>query len=112
MVKLENIGSEAYQRHVVTFEESEVVIGLRFHPTVAMWTIDVEYKGIQALGYKLSVNVLHMRSRNYPFDFIVVDNSGNDLDPFRLDDFTVGRCNLYMLGSDDMEGIRNAPVPL
>ncbi|WP_286931338.1 hypothetical protein [Marinobacter sp.] len=54
-----------------------------------------------------------MESRNLPFDFIVTDESGNGLDPFRLDDFEQGRCRLYLLEPEDMLRVRNnAEVPL
>lgn len=111
-IGIDNITDEAHQRHTIIFEESEVVISLRFHPTVGMWTIDIEYKESMLFGYKLSVDVLHIRSRNMPFDFTVVDDSGAGLDPFKIDDFSTDRCSLYMLQSDDMELIRGAPVPL
>jgi hypothetical protein len=111
-IQIENIDGDAHQRHTVLFGESEIVISLRYHPTVEMWTLDVTYGDRQALGYKLSVGVLHMRSRNFPFDFVVGDNTGQGLDPVRLDDFETGRCSLYMLDAADMEAIRGAPVPV
>ena len=85
---------------------------LRFYPTVGMWTFDATYKDTQILGRKLSVGVLHMLSRNMPFDFLVSANAGTGLDPFRLDDFSTERCSLFMLEADDMEVLRGAPVPL
>ena len=112
MRRVENITAEAHQRHVIIFEESEIELTLRFHPTVEMWTFDATYKGVIASGYKLSVGVLHMESRNLPFDFIVTANAGTDLDPFRIDDFSADRCSLYLLESADMEEIRGVPVPL
>ena len=49
---------------------------------------------------------LHMVSQNQPFDFEVLDNSGLGIDPFKLDDFSAGRCSLYVLERDDMVSIR------
>ena len=112
MIRLDNITDETHQRHTIVFEESEIVLVLRFHPTVGMWTFDATYKDSQVLGRKLSVGVLHMVSRNLPFDFIVTANAGTGLDPFRRDDFSTGRCTLNMLEADDMEVVRGAPVPL
>ena len=112
MIRIENISGETHQRHTVLFEESEIILTLRFHPTVEMWTFDTEYKGIVASGYKLSIGVLHMQSRNLPFDFVVVDQGSTGLDPIRLDDFSTDRCALYMLEAFDMEAIRDAPVPI
>lgn len=111
-IRIDNITDEAHQRHTIIFEESEVIISLRFLPVVESWVLNVQYKTVTANGYKLSLGTLHLRSRNLPFDFVVLDNSGTGLDPYRLDDFSENRCQLYMLNSDDMEAIRNAPVPI
>lgn len=112
MIKIENISDETHQRHTMLFEESEIILTLRYHPTVEMWAFDIEYKDVVASGYKLSIGVLHMRSRNLPFDFVVTDQGGTDLDPIRRDDFSTGRCALYMLEASDMEAIRDATVPI
>lgn len=112
MRQIENITDEPHQRHVIVFEESEIALELRFLPTVEMWFLGVEYKGVVASGYKLSAEVLHLRSRNFPFDFTVADLNDDGIDPFRADDFATGRCALYLVESPDMETIRGAPVPL
>ena len=111
-IQIENIDSDPHQRRTVLLAESEVVVSLRFHPTVEMWVIDVEYKDRSVQGFKLTVGCFHMRSQNFPFDFIVVDNTDQGLDPFRRDDFESGRCSLYMLDAEDMEAIRGTAVPL
>ncbi|MBL1319597.1 MAG: hypothetical protein JKY80_01945 [Mariprofundaceae bacterium] len=112
MIQIENITAEAHQRHTILFQESEVILTLRFYPTVSMWCFDAEYKTSVVSGMKLSVGVLHMRSRNLPFDFAVIDTLGDVIDPFRLDDFETGRCELYMLEPADMALIRATPVPI
>ena len=111
-VKIQNITDETHQRHTIIFDGSEIIVALRFHPTVEMWVLDIEYKSQLANGHKLSVGVLHMRSRNFPFDFVVIDAEDVGLDPFRRDDFSTGRCALYLLDAADMEAVRDAPVPL
>lgn len=111
-VKIQNLTSEANQRHTILFEESEIILVLHYHPSIEMWTINVEYKGQEVNGIKLSLGVLHMESANLPFDFVCNDTAGLGIDPFKLDDFAQARCELYMLESDDMETIRDAPVPI
>ena len=111
-IRIQNITDQPHQRHTIIIDESEVELSLRFHPTIQMWVIDVEYAGRVASGFKLSLSVLHMESQNFPFDFVVDDTSGTGLDPFRLDDFATGRCRLYMLDAADMEDWRGAPVPV
>jgi len=71
---------------------------------------DAEFGNNQVYGLKLSVGVLHMLSQNQPFDFICIDRSGNGIDPFQGQDFSGGRCNIYMLEAADMELIRGAAV--
>lgn len=112
MIKIENFTDDTYQRHVILFEESEIRLDLRYHPTIEQWTADVVYKDKGVYGLKLSVGVLHMRSRNLPLDFWVTANAGTGLDPFRRDDFSTGRCTLYMFETADMETVRDASVPL
>lgn len=111
-IQIQDITDEPHQRHVILFEESEIILILRFHPTVEIWTIDVEYKERQAYGYKLSTGVLHLLPLNLPFDFVVSDQSGSGLDPIRVDDFSTDRCALYMLEAADLEDIRGGPVPI
>lgn len=111
-IQIENISDETHQRHIILFEESEIALTLRYYPTVQIWCADVEYKDSAAYGHKLSGGVLHMRSRNFPFDLTVTVENGSGLDPFRADDFLTGRCKLYLLDAADMELIRATPVPL
>jgi len=51
-----------------------------------------------------------MLSQNQPFDFICIDRSGNGIDPFTRQDFSGGRCNIYMLEAADMEQLRGVEV--
>jgi len=113
MKRIINITSEPIQRHTVLFEESEVILTLRFYPKTQHWTFDAEYNGKAVYGVKLSVGVLHMVSQNQPFDFFCEDRSGNGIDPFQRDDFSNDRCRLYMLETADMVAVRRgAEVPL
>lgn len=113
MIKIDNITDETMQRHIVIFQRSEVILTIRFYPRTEMWCFDVEYNDRAVRGLKLSVGTLHMLSQNQPFDFVVTDNSGNGIDPFKIDDFSNERCSLYMLESDDMIDVRRgAEVPI
>ena len=110
MRRVENITDEAIQRHTIIFDESEIVLTLRFFPKNDFWSMSVEYNDYQVFGIKLSVGVLHITSGNMPFDFTVTDNSGNGIDPFRRTDFSSGRCSLYMFEREDMVEIRRGEV--
>ncbi len=106
MKRIQNISSEPIQRHSIIIDEYEAILRLRFFPKTQHWTFDIEYEGNDVFGVKLSIGVLHMVSANFPFDFVVTDNSGVGLDPFQRDDFVNGRCTLYMLEADEMVAVR------
>ena len=110
MKRLQNITSEPIQRHTILFEKSEITFILRFYPRTQIWMFDAEFGDKQVYGLKLSVGVLHMLSQNQPFDFVCVDLSGNGIDPFQRQDFSSGRCEIYMLEAGEMEQIRGAAV--
>lgn len=112
MRQIENIGDEVTQRHTILYLETELVITLRYFGTVELWTLDVEYKDFIITSLGLSAGVLHMESSNQPFGFVVQDTSGVGLDPFRRNDFSDGRCILYLVEADEMESIRGQAVPL
>jgi len=106
MKRIQNITDEPIQRHSIIIGEYEAVLYLRYFPKTQHWTIGIEYEGGAVYGVKLSLSVLHMVSANFPFDFIVADNSDTGIDPFQRDDFVNGRCTLYMLTADEMIEVR------
>lgn len=112
MIQVTNLTDDPFQEHVILFEESEIILDLRFYSTVEKWVFNVSFKDFSILGVKLAVNTLHMESSNMPFDFIVTDESGSGLDPFKLNDWEDERCNLFMLNALEMEEIRGVKVPI
>jgi len=110
MREIVNITEDANQRHLIALEDGEIILVLRFYPTIQMWAFDVDFQGKETKGVKLSLGALHIINQNYPFDFVLTDLSGNGVDSFRIDDFSDGRCKLYILDPDDMEAIRGVPV--
>jgi len=108
--EVRNITSEAHQTHSLFYNDVQAELELRFIPQVGQWFISCTIGDKAIKNAKLSVGVLHMVSRNMPIDFIVVDNSGEDLDPFLSTDFTSGRCTLLMLDDESMTDLRGVEV--
>lgn len=108
--EIQDITDEAIQKHTILFNEVEIILTLRFLSTISQWIFNVQFGDKSANGIKLSSGVLHIVSRNFPFDFFVVEQDG--VDPFRVDDFSEGRCILLLLDDDDMVVIRDAKVPV
>jgi len=105
-VKILNITSDPIQRHTIKFGESEVVLILRYLAMPMRWSFNVEYKNFKRSGLLFSLGTLHMVSANQPFDFIIEDTSGKDIEPSLLDDFSTNRIILYMLEPADMTNVR------
>ena len=111
MKRIENIGNEGLQRQTIPLPNGDAILTIRFLSVVQIWIMSVTYNDRTINGVKLSCGVLHMRARNFPFDFIVEDTSSSGLDPFQVDDFSSGRTILYLVEEDEMEELRGQPVP-
>lgn len=105
-----NITDQPVQRHSLIFNDVEASVVLRYSPQVQQWFIDCEVGNKAIYGVKLAVGTLHMVSRNMPVDFTVSDNSGNGIDPFKANDFSSGRCSLFIVDDEAMEIIRGQKV--
>lgn len=111
MRQIDNISTDTIQRHTIILDNGEITLKLRYLPVVQIWLMDVSYQDKVINGVKLSLGVLHVEKMNWPFDFVVYTD-GEELDPFLANDFSLGRCSLYMLEADEMEDLRGYPVKL
>lgn len=114
---IENISDEYNQLHVLEFDRGITNLNLVYEAAVQMWKMNVEFTRADdaqpqkpIYGVKLSLSTLHFEHRNWPFDFTVVDTTGNGVDPFRSDDFSSGRCELYFITPEEMIQIRGVDV--
>ncbi len=114
---VENITSDYNQNFSLEFSRGLVEVNLIYCQVVQMWKMNVNYTRSDNLkverpinGVKLSLSTLHFRHRNWPFDFAVVDNSGFGVDPYSSDDFSTGRCELYLITPTEMIEIRGSDV--
>jgi len=110
MRQIENIGDEGFQNHNILLADGDINLQIRFLSSVQFWQMSVTYQGKSINGVKMSCGVIHMRSANFPFDFIITDESGAGIDPYKSDDFSSGRNIVYLLDSDEMEQIRGQEV--
>ena len=105
MKTIGNISAEAYQQHTITLLESEMTLKFRFFSRNQFWTFDIVHPDFTVNGVKISAGVRHLKSSGRPIDFICQDASGNGLDPFRIDDFSSGRCVFGMLEETDVQSL-------
>lgn len=95
VLQIEGITADANQRHVIERDDGDITLVLRFHPQIEQWTMDAERANKSIFGVKLTTGVKHIEARNMGIEFVVVAEA--DFDPFQLDDFESGRCNLLMV---------------
>lgn len=107
---IENITDEAIQTHTILIDIDEVILQIRYYHTIQSWFINVNYKNFSINGLRLVLGTLFFRSSNQPFDFFLTENSKTQIDPFKIDDFSSGRCSLFLLEREDMKIIRGTDV--
>ncbi|AGH07340.1 hypothetical protein VPGG_00023 [Vibrio phage VBM1] len=114
---VENITSEYIQTHALEFSRGFAVLTLIYEQAVQMWKMNVVYTRAgdeepqpPIYGVKLALSTTHIKHRNWPFDFTVIDTTNNGMDPYRADDFEAGRCELYFITPEEMIQVRGVDV--
>lgn len=110
-MKIIELSNDPIQSQTVVLDKLDIKITVRFLPMVSMWVLKVDIDGENIIdGVALSCGSVIMQQFNKPLGFIVEDKSTIGIDPFRLEDFSDGRCILYMLERDEMIGVRGYDV--
>jgi hypothetical protein len=104
------IGTEPKQKITIAYEDTTIILTVKFRPTIQSWTVDIVFRGEEiANGKRLVCGLELLKQLNKPFDFVLVDNSNTGIDPFKLDDFT-SRISMYLFERDDLVDIRGYDV--
>lgn len=105
-MKIIELSKDPIQSQTVILDDMDIKITVRFLTIVSMWVLKVEIDGELIIdGVALSCGSVILEQFNKPFGFIVEDKSTLGIDPFRLEDFSDGRCALYMLERDEMREV-------
>lgn len=111
MKSISNITDDASQIIRVPVEDFDIELRVFFVGILQEWFINVSYGGESKVnGVRLVTGTLLLKNNNLPFDFVVVDDAGIGLDPYKLDSFLSGDYKLILFNSDEMEEIRGYPV--
>jgi|GEM_PF-763303 len=106
-----NITDEPSQRHVLLVDDEEIVLTLNFYQVSQFWAFNVSWRNVTYNGFMLSLGCLHIQALNWPFDFFCVTTDSSGLAPFRIGDFSEGRCELYFVTAEEMQERRGLEVP-
>jgi hypothetical protein len=109
--QITNITDEPSQRHVLLSGDEEITLILNFYEVTQMWSFDVSWREVRRNGFMISLGCLHIQALNWPFDFFCVTTDSSGMAPFRLGDFSEGRCELYFVTEAEMLERRGLEVP-
>jgi hypothetical protein len=105
------IGVEPKQKITILYEDTTIILTVKFRPTIASWTVDINFRdGAVVNGKKLVCGLELLKQFNKPFDLTLVDNSNTGIDPFKQDDFSTGRISIYLLERADLIELRGYDV--
>jgi hypothetical protein len=110
MKQLTGIAAECYQSFTLIVGNEEAIINLKYLEVTRQWFFDLEFRGQNIYGVKLTLGCLHINNYNFPFDFVVQDTSNSGIDPFQIDDFFGGRCILYQITAEEIATYRGYNV--
>ena len=105
MFRLDGITDEAYQQHIIPWQNENMVFNLRYVSTVQSWFVDIEYKNEKCGAELATLGALMFESSSFPFRVQVVDKLGSGLDPFEKNDF-IDRIEIRFMDLDDAEKVR------
>ena len=104
MYKITNISSDAKQslNLILPDRDETVKVDLRYIPRQESWYMTVTYGGTVISGRRVcsGPNILRQWNNVFPFGLgcYTLDNT----DPFFIDDFSNGRCGMFLLSEADV----------
>lgn len=104
------IGLEPKQKITIPYEDTSIVLEIRFRPTIASWTVDITFRDVTIVnGKRLVMGNLLLKQFNKPFDITLKENNNTGIDPYKIDDFKQ-RVSIYLLERSDLIEIRGYDV--
>lgn len=105
MQKITSITDDAKQRMTINLENNEgsFEFALYYLPTQYSWYYDFIYNDYESYGNKVVLNINALRYLKKLIPFGIMFMSIGDVEPFKQDDFSSGRINMYVLNSDDVQ---------
>lgn len=106
MILLTQITDKGKQKYTIVVDDGSVFeFYLRYLPTQESWVFDIIYNNFSVYNLLLtnSINCLHAYKNLLPFGIMCFSNDGGD--PQNIDDFTTGRCKIYVMNQADLNDL-------
>lgn len=106
MKKIVNISNAPKQRiQLITDNGDDVEFLLEYKPRVESWFFSFRWKDIEAKNLTVCLHPNILRQFRRIIDFGVGFKSDTKIEPFYLDVFTAGKCDVVLLNQNDIESI-------
>lgn len=106
MKYLSNITNQPQQSFTLLSGDYSFEVTLRFSQASASWFMNISGYGKSYNGIRMTCGVPLLSNTNMPIEMLIVDNSENDVDPFKIDDFSNGRCSILFLTPEEVSRLR------
>lgn len=101
--------TEAREQTLIFRDENgeQIRLTLRYSAVAKKWFIDLFHKGFSLYNYRIvkSLNTIWTYSQVLGFGFLLSVNDGYE--PFLINDFSGGRCVLYLLSKSECGEMEN-----
>ena len=113
MRQITSISDDSKQAMSIVLDNGEkIAFSLEYISNQRGWFMSFVYGDrLTVKGHRIvtSPNMLRAFKESVPFGISCVTNDKQE--PINLDDFSTGRCTLYLLNSDDVEDVENNIIP-
>lgn len=106
MHRIENLTKDDNQKHTIIYDDLDIELQLVYMSMVQSWTLNVRHGVKEIKGIRCALGVYLLKAYNFVFDLIFLDTDQLGIDPFRLEDFSDGRVELYFVTPKECETIR------
>lgn len=107
MQQITSLTNDSKQRMTINLEDNQgsVEFFLYYAPTQYSWYYDFTYNDYTSNGNKVVLNVNALRHLKKIIPFGLMFQAEGNIEPFKIDDFSTQRVQLYVLNSDDVNTI-------
>lgn len=108
MKRITNVTNNPKQHIILQNENGEDIdFYLEYKPRVEGWFYSFKYNELEAKNLQVCIhpNILRQFQRN--IDFGVGFMSTNNAEPFSVDAFSTGKCEMFLLNKDDILNIES-----
>ena len=104
MQQITSITNQPKQRFTLVLENNDKVDFLLYYlPRQQSWFYDFTYNNVTCNGSRVTLSPNALRQFKHIIPFGIAFLSNDNVEPFKLDDFSSGRVGMYILNKEDVQ---------